>query len=75
MTKDGSVYCSDLVYLAFRKATAQRLGEVEKLRDLDWRPFRHFIEDDQDGKLPLDRAMITPASLARATQLRRVYAY
>lgn len=72
MTKGDSVYCSDLVYLSFAKASGQKLGVLEKLGDLDWKPFQHFIQSEQ-GTLPLDRLMITPASLARATQLHRVY--
>jgi Permuted papain-like amidase enzyme, YaeF/YiiX, C92 family len=73
MTKDQVVYCSDLVYLAFDKATGEKMGTLEKLRDLDWKPFQNFIETEQEGKLPLDRVMITPASLAQAPQLHEVY--
>jgi hypothetical protein len=73
MTNGHSLYCSDLVYLAFEKASGEKLGKLEKLRDLDWKPYEGFIKSDQDGTLPLDRIMITPASLARASQLKEVY--
>jgi len=73
MTASNGVYCSDLVYLAFDHASGEKMGTLEKLGDLDWKPFEHFIQSEQQGKLPLDRAMITPASLARAPQLREVY--
>jgi len=73
MTNGQTVYCSDLVYLAFEKASGEKMGTLEKLGDLDWKPYEHFIEYDQAGKLPLDRVMITPASLARAPQLHEVY--
>jgi hypothetical protein len=73
MSKGDSVYCSDLVYLAFGKASGEKMGTLEKLRDLDWKPFEDFIKSDQRGSLPLDRVMITPASLARAPQLKEVY--
>jgi len=46
---------------------------VEKLRDLDWKPYEQFIKTEQGGRLPLYRIMITPASLARAPQLKEVY--
>jgi len=73
MTKEESVYCSDVVYLAFEKASGEKMGTLEKLRDLEWKPYEQFIESEQEGKLPLDRVMITPASLARASQLHEVY--
>ena len=73
MTNDRSLYCSDLVYLAFDKASGEKLGKLEKLGDLDWKPFEPFIKSEQNGALPLDRTMITPSSLARAPQLRQIY--
>jgi hypothetical protein len=73
MRNKSEVYCSSLVYLAFQKATGEQMGKLEKLGDLDWKPFSGFIMEDQLGHLPLDRVMITPASLSRAPQLREVY--
>jgi len=73
MTNGNAVYCSDLVYLAFDKAVGEKMGTLEKLRDLDWKPYEDFIKTEQGGGLPLDRVMITPASLARAPQLKEVY--
>jgi hypothetical protein len=73
MTNDRAAYCSSLAYIAFQKATGEQMGQLEKLRDLDWKPYETFIKQEQDGGLPLDRVMITPASLARAPQLHEVY--
>lgn len=73
MTNGLAVYCSDLVYLTFDKASGEKMGKLEKLGDLDWKPYEHFIQSEQGGKLPLDRVMITPASLARAPELHEVY--
>jgi hypothetical protein len=73
MTDKSGAYCSSLCYLAFQKATGEQMGTLEKLRDLDWKPYEQFIRDDQSGSLPLDRVMITPASLSRAPQLHEVY--
>jgi len=73
MTNGNAVYCSDLVYLAFDKTSGEKMGTLEKLRDLDWKPFEQFIKTEQGGHLPLDRVMITPASLARAPQLKEIY--
>lgn len=73
MKDDRALYCSDLVYLAFDKVSGETMGTLEKLGDLDWKPYESFIKSEQAGALPLDRVMITPASLARASQLHEVY--
>lgn len=73
MTNDRVVYCSDLVYLAFSKASGEKMGKLEKLGDLSWKPYEHFILSEQGGRLPLERVMITPASLSHASQLHEVY--
>ncbi len=73
MADKSGAYCSSLCYLAFQKATGEQMGKLEKLHDLDWKPYEQFIRNDQNGGLPLDRVMITPASLSRAPQLHEVY--
>ena len=73
MSDARGAYCSSLCYLAFQKTTGEQMGKLEKLRDLDWKPYEQFIREDQEGSLPLDRVMITPASLSRAPQLHEVY--
>ena len=73
LTDDHAAYCSSLAYLAFEKASGEKMGDLQKLRDLDWKPYAAFILTEQNGALPLDRVMITPAALARAPQLHEVY--
>ena len=73
MADDRELYCSDLIYLAFKKAAGSELGKVQKLDDLDWRPYQNFIRAQQGGNLPLFRVMITPAALALSPQLHQVY--
>jgi Permuted papain-like amidase enzyme, YaeF/YiiX, C92 family len=72
MSRHQGVYCSDLIYLAFDQAAGEKLGNAERLGDLDWKPHQNFIQAEANGKLPLDRLIITPAALARANQLHRV---
>lgn len=69
---DRAIYCSELVYKAFQKTTGEELGKLEKLGDLDWKPFEEFIKNCQGQKIPLDREMITPVSLSNAKQLQLV---
>jgi hypothetical protein len=70
---DAAIYCSELVYKAFRKATGEGLGRIQKLGDLQWQPYAEVIKSIEGGKLPLDRRMITPRSLSEAQQLEKIY--
>lgn len=70
---EEAVYCSELVFKAFSKATGATLGRLRRLRDLDWQPYRAAIEALEAGRLPLDRLMITPEDLAAARQLELVH--
>lgn len=70
---DESIYCSELVFEAFQKATGEPLGKVKRLEELDWKPFVPVIQAIEGGPVPLQREMITPADLANATQLYPIY--
>lgn len=69
---DEAIYCSELVWKAFRRATGQSLGPLVPLRELDWRPRADAIRALEDGPVPLDREIITPHHLAHAPQLMPV---
>jgi hypothetical protein len=70
------IYCSELIYLAYREATGgEALGREVTLGELRWQPFRQVIERIEKGPPPLDRSFITPRDLARASQLERFYTY
>lgn len=66
------IYCSELIFNAVRDATGTELGTIEKLGDLNWKPYEHTIISIQ-GFVPQDREMITPVSLSRAEELFLVY--
>lgn len=66
---DDEIYCSELVYLAYERATGLRLAEWERLGDLNWRPHEGFIREMEAGPAPLDRRMITPVALTRSPAL------
>jgi hypothetical protein len=63
---DDEIYCSELVYLAYERATGLRLAEWERLGDLNWGPHESFIREMEAGPAPLDRRMITPVALTRS---------
>src|SRR5262245_52456638 len=70
---DEQIYCSELIFKAYETASHERLGELVRLGELDWQPYRATIEYYEGGPVPLDREVITPRDLARAEQLEEVY--
>lgn len=71
---DEKIYCSELVYKAFRDATGDEFGELTRFGDMNWQPYRATIEYI-NGHVPVDRMMITPKDLAAAYQLTRVFSH
>jgi hypothetical protein len=69
---DESIYCSELIYKAYRDATKGSLGKLVKLGDLKWRPYQQVIERLEGGPVPVEREMITPRDLALAEPLQYV---
>ena len=69
---DEKIYCSELIYKAFRDATGAKLGKLVKLGSLDWGAHEATIIAIE-GSLPLEREMITPRDLARAEAIEKVY--
>jgi hypothetical protein len=69
---DKAIYCSELIYKAFRKATGEELGHLQKLSELKWQPYVPVIKQLEGGAVPLDRFLITPRSMSEAPQLEKV---
>ena len=69
---DEKIYCSELIYKGFLKASGERMGKTVKLGELDWRPHEQVIRAIAGDPVPLDREMITPRDLAQAEQLETV---
>ena len=70
---ENKLYCSELVYHAWRKTTGQKMGKLTKIGELNWKPHQKTIEKYNGGPMPLDRQMISPIELSKASQLQRVY--
>ena len=66
---DQYIYCSELVYKAYKDATNEELGKLMRLGDMNWKPYEEKIIEFEAGELPLDRRMITPKHLSEANQL------
>lgn len=70
---DEAIYCSELVWKAYRRATGEELGQLQTLGQLNWQPYANVIRQIEKGRLPLDRRMITPRALSEARQLQKIY--
>ena len=67
------LYCSELVFHAWKKTTGKEMGKLTALGNLNWKPFLEIIEKYNGGPMPPDRKIISPIELSKATQLERVY--
>ena len=70
---DEKIYCSELVAKGFRNGIGVQVGALERLGDLNWRPYEATIVHYEQGPVPLDRQMVTPVSLTRDARLVRVF--
>lgn len=70
---DEEIYCSELIQKVLARELGMEIGQWERLGDLNWRPHESFIRSMENGRLPLDRLMVTPVSLTRDPQLVRVF--
>jgi len=70
---DESIYCSELIFKAFKDASGIELGKLMKLGEMNWKPYAKTIMEFEGADPPLDRLMITPGHLAQAEQLVSVF--
>ena len=70
---DKAIYCSELIYKATLAATGTRLGKLEKLGSMPWQPHEQLIRSIENGKLPLEREMVTPVSILRDQRVTQIY--
>lgn len=71
---DDRIYCSELVWKAYFKATGDKVGEVKPMREYDFsKPeVRKKVEQRWGKKLPLDELMVTPAGIYESRLLKTV---
>ena len=70
---DVYIYCSELIFKAFKDASGLEMGEIKRLGQLNWQPYKKTILKMENGRLPLDRTMITPIDLVKSEYLEKVY--
>jgi Permuted papain-like amidase enzyme, YaeF/YiiX, C92 family len=68
---DDQIYCSELVWKVYQRATNIEVGELQKLGDLDLTsPLAKEILNERYGKkIPLEETVISPASIMNSKLL------
>ena len=69
---DSEIYCSELVWKAYKRAAGIEVGTWQTLGSLDWQRFEAFILTIESA-VPLDRLMITPVAITRSERVARVH--
>ena len=69
---DGAIYCSELIWKAWKRAGGTPLGQLVPLGKLAWKPHEAVIREIEAGGLPLQREMITPVAVTRDPRLAEV---
>jgi len=60
---DDRIYCTELVAKAFRRGAGLEVGRVQRIRDLNIAPILAAARARYGDRIPLDREVLTPASL------------
>lgn len=69
---DEKIYCSELIYKAYKNTCGEELGTLTKLGDLNWQPYIKTIEYYEKGPVPKDRLMVTPVSISKSSLVEKV---
>jgi uncharacterized protein YycO len=73
---DDKIYCSELVWKIYQRATGLELGKLQKLRDFDLSPasVRKKMQERYGNNIPLDETVISPAAVFESELLTTVLA-
>ncbi len=68
---DEKIYCSELIWKAYKRATGLEIGELEKLKDFDLTNavVQQKMKERYGNKLPVNEPVISPASVFNSERL------
>jgi uncharacterized protein YycO len=71
---DNKIYCSELIWKIYNRATGLEIGKLEKLKDFDLtnETVRKKMKERYGDKLPLDEVVISPAAIFNSELLTTV---
>jgi hypothetical protein len=70
---DDAFYCSELVHKAFARGAGVTLGRFERLGDLRLAGLESELQQRYRGRVPLERLVVTPASIAAEPKLAVIF--
>lgn len=68
---DDKIYCSELIWKIYQRATGIQLGQLEKLSDFDLTNdlVRKKMKERYGARIPLNETVISPAAIFESTEL------
>lgn len=71
---DSRIYCSELVWKIYNRATGLAIGRLQRLRDLDFShsTVRKVMKARYGSRIPMDEQVISPAAIFESDLLRVV---
>lgn len=71
---DNKIYCSELIWKIYNRATGLEIGKLEKLKDFDLtnETVKKKMKERYGDKLPLDEIVISPAAIYNSELLTTV---
>lgn len=71
---DEELYCSELVYKVYQRATGVEIGKLQKLRDFNLRHpvVAKKLRERYGNNIPLEEKVISPASIFQSKKLETV---
>lgn len=72
---DEKIYCSELVWKAYKRAANVEVGKLEKLKDMDLSSanVKKIMKERYGNNIPLEETVITPASIFASDLLVTVF--
>jgi len=73
---DDKMYCSELIWKIYQRATGIEIGKLEKLSDFDLtdKAVRQKMKERYGGNIPMDEIVISPAAIFESELLTTVKA-
>jgi hypothetical protein len=74
---DDQIYCSELVWKMYKRATGIEIGNLQHLRDLDLSSdvVMQKLRERYGDSIPMNEPIISPASIYKSKKLRTVISY
>ena len=71
---DNKIYCSELIWKIYQRATGIEIGKLEKLKDFDLtnESVKKIMKDRYGNKIPLNETVISPAAVFESELLKEV---